>query len=100
MEVSSGISEIYYWARNKKSSTAEVDYLIQKEGEILPIEVKSGVSGKLKSLHLLLKNYPNIYAGYVLSERPYAQLPEQKLIFYPLYRLLSTLPPNLEPGTL
>jgi len=98
--LASGISEIYYWARNKKSSTAEVDYLIQKEGEILPIEVKSGVSGKLKSLHLLLKNYPNIYAGYVLSERPYAQLPEQKLIFYPLYRLLSTLPPNLEPGTL
>lgn len=83
--VAAGQSELYYWAREAKSSSAEVDYLIVKDGTIHPIEVKSGASGKLKSLHLLLQSYPNCPAGYVFSTAHYAELPEQKLIFMPLY---------------
>jgi len=83
--VAAGQSDLYYWAREAKSSSAEVDYLIVKDGKILPIEVKSGVSGKLKSLHQLLQKYPNCLAGYVFSSAHYAELPEQKLVFLPLY---------------
>ena len=77
--------DLHYWAREAKSSTAEVDYLIAPEGHVRPVEVKSGPSGRLKSLHLLLEEHPECAPGYVVSGSPYADLPEQKLVFVPLY---------------
>lgn len=78
-------SDLYYWARQAKSSTAEVDYLAVIDGNIIPIEVKSGTAGRLRSLHLLLKSYSNCPFGLVFSSAPYSELPEQKLKFLPLY---------------
>lgn len=46
--------ELYYWNREKKSSSAEVDYVISEDGKIVPIEVKSGKSGTLRSLNLFM----------------------------------------------
>ena len=43
-----------YWFRDKKSSIAEVDFLIPFKSCLIPIEVKSGKAGKLKSLHLMM----------------------------------------------
>ena len=40
-----------YYVREKKGSEAEIDYLIQHVSGIIPVEVKSGASGSLKSLH-------------------------------------------------
>ena len=77
--------ELYYWARAAKNSNAEIDYLTVQKGKIYPIEVKSGPSGKLKSLHLMLQIYPNCEQGWVLQSGPYKELLEQKLIFWPLY---------------
>ena len=45
---------LYYWLREQKGSSAEIDYLIQHEGRIIPIEVKSGSTGSLKSLHYFM----------------------------------------------
>ena len=45
------LSALHFWVREKKESTAEVDYLFQYDGLIIPIEVKSGKEGTLKSLH-------------------------------------------------
>ncbi len=45
--------ELYYWNREKTGSSAEVDYLFQIEGKIVPVEVKSGTTGSLKSLHVV-----------------------------------------------
>jgi predicted AAA+ superfamily ATPase len=84
-ELLSANQQPYYWSRDAKSSLAEVDYLIDKSGRIFPVEVKSGPSGKLRSLHLFLSTYPNSPNGYVLSGSNYASLPEQKLEFIPLY---------------
>ncbi|NQT86119.1 ATP-binding protein [bacterium] len=78
-------SELHYWARQARSSTAEVDCLAVVDSVIRAVEVKSGVAGRLKSLHLLLKSYPNVEGGMVFSSGPYAQLPQQKLTFLPLY---------------
>jgi predicted AAA+ superfamily ATPase len=48
---------LYYWARDVKNSSAEVDYLINIGAQIFPIEVKAGKTGRLTSLHLVVKNY-------------------------------------------
>lgn len=85
----SGETELYYWSRKAKSSSAEVDYVLAKNGRTIPIEVKSGPAGRLRSLHLFLKKYQESPGGYILSTAPYAALPEQKLIFLPLYYAYS-----------
>jgi len=43
-----------YWYRDRGSSIAEVDYIIPFNQHLVPIEVKSGKSGRLKSLHLFM----------------------------------------------
>ncbi|QTA80898.1 DUF4143 [Desulfonema limicola] len=43
--------QLCYWVREGKSANAEVDYVISQGNLILPVEVKSGKSGSLKSLH-------------------------------------------------
>ncbi len=78
-------TKLYYWSRDAKSSSAEVDYLLAKSGHTIPVEVKSGPAGRLRSLHLFLNKYKESPVGYVLSCAPYAALPEQKLVFLPLY---------------
>ncbi|MBY0482370.1 MAG: DUF4143 domain-containing protein [Chitinophagaceae bacterium] len=52
----------------KKESTAEVDYIFPFDGLIIPIEVKSGKEGTLKSLHSFMDLAPHsmairLYAG-------------------------------------
>ena len=44
--------ELEYWARENKSSAAEVDFIINHHSNIVPIEVKSGKSGSMKSLQV------------------------------------------------
>jgi predicted AAA+ superfamily ATPase len=46
--------ELYYWNREKKSSSAEVDYLLSIDNKVIPVEVKAGASGSLKSLQVFL----------------------------------------------
>ena len=77
--------DLFYWARNAKSSHAEVDYLTVRQGEIYPVEVKSGSSGRLRSLHLMLKQYPRCPQGLILYSGPFKALDEQKITFLPLY---------------
>jgi predicted AAA+ superfamily ATPase len=46
--------EVYYWHREARGSQAEVDYVIQAGTEVLPIEVKAGTSGRMRSMHMFL----------------------------------------------
>ncbi len=81
--------KLYYWARSAKSSTAEVDYLAQVDGKIYPVEVKSSVSGRLRSMHLFLSNYSHSPNGIVFSTAVYSELQDQKLLFLPIYYAFS-----------
>ena len=45
---------IHYWERQAKHSTAEVDYLVPWDQHVLPVEVKSGHKGHMKSLQRFL----------------------------------------------
>lgn len=80
---------LYYWSRQAKSSSAEVDYVVVVDGTIHPVEVKSGSAGRLKSLQLFLHTYQNSPGGIVFSGRPYEQMPEKGITFAPLYFAFS-----------
>jgi uncharacterized protein len=45
---------LYYWRKETKGSEAEIDYIIQHSSRVIPIEVKAGSTGSLKSLHLFM----------------------------------------------
>ncbi len=45
-----------YWLREAKSANAEVDYVTTSGNELVPVEVKAGKSGKLKSLQQIAAN--------------------------------------------
>ena len=78
------LSELFFWVKEKKESTAEVDFLISFEGKIIPIETKSGKTGTLKSLHLFMEAAPHnmavrFYAGDVnIAE---VKTPQNKTFF-------------------
>ena len=44
------MNNLHFWIRDKKQSDAETDFLYLFEGQMFPVEVKSGTSGKLRSL--------------------------------------------------
>lgn len=60
--------DLYFWQREALNSNAEVDYIIQRDERILPIEVKSGRKGSMQSLHLFLKEKKSIYGIRCSSE--------------------------------
>ena len=47
--------QLFYWHREAQASNAEVDYVIQKGHEIIPIEVKASTRGGMRSLYLFLE---------------------------------------------
>ncbi len=48
-------SELYFWARDKSGSSSEIDYCITRNGRVYPVEVKSGTTGKLRSLRVYME---------------------------------------------
>ena len=50
-EAENKMPSLYYWLREKRKGNAEVDFLIQDNNTISPVEVKAGKTGSLKSLH-------------------------------------------------
>lgn len=99
----------HFWVREKKQSSSEVDLVYAIDGKVIPIEIKSGSTGSLKSLHQFVEsaNHPyavRIYAGefeiqvaktpngvpYLLMNLPYylgTLLPEYLNFFVKEYRL-------------
>ncbi|NTV82826.1 MAG: ATP-binding protein [Bacteroidales bacterium] len=71
---SGSLGAINFWVREKKESQAEVDYIYPYQGKLIPLEVKSGATGKLKSLHLYMEFTPHnlavrLYPGKVTIDR-------------------------------
>jgi len=77
--------DLYYWQRNAPSSTAEIDYLIQKKDRIIPVEVKGGEGSTLKSMHAFLNSHPESPYGLRFSTQNYSIL--EKIVSYPLYAI-------------
>lgn len=81
-------TELFYWHREALNSNAEIDYLIQKQNEIIPIEVKSGTKGSMNSMLLFLKEKKAKY-GCRLSLENFVEYENIKV--YPLYALANIL---------
>lgn len=62
--------DLYYWSREKRQSAAEIDYVISVGPQIVPIEVKAGKSGRLKSLHMFIKEKGSGFALRFNADRP------------------------------
>ncbi len=62
------LSRLDFWVREKEGSSAEVDYIYPFEGQLIPIEVKSGKTGTLRSLHLFMDEAPHDMALRFWSE--------------------------------
>ncbi len=73
----------FYWARTESGASSEVDFVILKDNKIVPIEVKSGKSGSLKSLHYLLDKNPTIEKAIVFSHAKQGLI--DKIQFVPIY---------------
>lgn len=52
----------HFWVREKKQSQAEVDILLAVKQQLIPIEIKSGQTGSLKSLHQYIDQTKQKYA--------------------------------------
>jgi predicted AAA+ superfamily ATPase len=61
---------LYYWLREEKGSNAEIDYIIQHGNKLIPIEVKAGSTGSLKSLHLFMGSKKLSLAVRINSDLP------------------------------
>ncbi len=66
---------MHYWLREAKSSNAEIDYVVQHGLDVIPVEVKAGNSGTLKSLHLFMQE-----KGLSHAVRFDTNLPSQQLM--------------------
>ena len=75
-------AELYYWQREKEDSAAEVDYVIQRGQEIVPIEVKAGTKGAMQSMFLFLAEKRRHY-GIRCSMENFGEF--QNIKIYPLY---------------
>ncbi len=75
-------NELFYWRRDIQGSSAEVDYMVQHRNTLLPIEVKSGVRGSMKSLRLLMEE-KKIAQALRVSEENFSTLGDIKIL--PIY---------------
>jgi predicted AAA+ superfamily ATPase len=76
---------LYYWQREKSGSQAEIDYLIALHGKIMPIEIKSGTRGTLKSLQRFIAERKEVEKGLCFSMKNYAT--SSTIDYYPLYAI-------------
>jgi hypothetical protein len=82
-------AKLYYWKRDARGSEAEVDYLIQLDRNIIPIEVKSGKGKTLRSMQLFLENHQHSPYGIRFSINNYSVY--EKIHSYPLYAIARVI---------
>ena len=81
-------NELYFWSRDLRNAQAELDFVIQIKGQIVPIEVKSGPAGKLKSLAIFLAER-KLQFGVKISTAPLST--EASVLNLPIY-MIKQLP--------
>ena len=83
---------LFYWEREKVGSAAEVDFLFSYNSNIIPIEVKAGPTGRLRSIHQFMKD-KECSIGIHISEKPLSY--EKGILTVPFY-LISQIPTLLQ----
>lgn len=98
--------DLYYWENTSEGTTSEVDYLIAQDMKVIPVEVKAGITGKMKSLRLFMRRRHLIYAKrcslenfgtvefYDADDAPNANT-LKRIYIHPLYALSTIGYPHL-----
>jgi len=68
-QYSSPLFRPVFWTREKPTSSAEVDLVIQYKQYVIPVEIKSGKQGKLRSLHQFVENAEHAFALRLLANK-------------------------------
>lgn len=79
--------ELYCWIRPQRTAKAEVDYLLARNGTVLPVEVKAGKGGRLRSLRALFDEFGNVKSALCLQDTMSVHT-EGQLSYAPLYTIL------------
>jgi predicted AAA+ superfamily ATPase len=87
-------AQLHYWQRTVKNSAAEIDYVIQDQEKILPIEVKSGHGTTLKSMHMFLDTHHKSPYGVRFSANNYSV--HERIHSLPLYAVAQVVLKNKE----
>ncbi len=84
---------LYYWHRDARNSEAEVDYVIQHQNKIIPIEVKSGAVSTLRSMHSFLESHPESPYGIRFSTQDFSEHEKiRSMPLYSIFKLFADLP--------
>jgi len=83
--------QLFYWHRMERSSNAEVDYVIRQGDEIVPVEIKSGYSGKMQSMRLFMKE-KNLNRGIRCSLENFGRNGNIEIV--PLYAISTLIKDN------
>ena len=73
---------LHYWHREAKNSQAEVDYVIQIQDTIVPIEVKAGTKGAMQSMYMFMDEKKSKF-GIRFSLENFTEFDKVKV--FPLY---------------
>lgn len=76
---------LYYWIREQKAGNAEVDYVIDDHQQVIPIQVKSGKSGTLRSLQYFVETQGSPLGVRFDLNKPSFQNAPYRLLSLPLY---------------
>lgn len=64
-----GLPRLTYWMREGRTTNAEVDYVWSRGSWIIPVEVKAGSTGTLRSLHqFVAEKHPPVAVRFDLSQ--------------------------------
>jgi uncharacterized protein len=80
--------QLYYWHREKRGSNAEVDFLTEQQGFVVPVEIKSGSTGKMQSMYRFLEEKKGPW-GIRLSLENFTSYDKIRVI--PLYAVSNIL---------
>lgn len=86
---------LYYWHREARSSNAEVDFIIQRNDKIIPLEVKAGTKGQMQSLHLFIEEKQQDY-GIRISLENFCEY--EKIKVCPMYAIKNIFGSSTESG--
>jgi len=87
---------LHYWHREAKSSNAEIDFVIEQNGNVIPIEIKSGPVGKMRSLKLFMESKKAV-CGVKISTYPFSFFNNvQSIPFYGIEILSNRFLPGVK----
>ena len=79
---------LYFWQREKRQSSAQIDFLVQRGEHIRPIEVKAGTQGSMQSLRMFIQE-KKIERGIRTSLENFARY--ENIEVYPMYAIANIM---------